>query len=364
MDRIPALLCTGLRKSLSTWWQKGDQIDRVRTGQANYERNVLPRQPEKYVLLVSSLWLSPAHDPIDQLVHFHAPTLLVGYLEQILPHRPNPLADAYVKNACQPPESGSSELNASYSLLRHLETHEKFPPDNIPAEIMDHLAAGIDTTGDALCFIMYLLSLPHNQNVQDELRKRLKNEEDDVAYIEAVIAEGLRCFPPIPMSQPRIVPSEGIIIDGYHIPGKSIVGVQAWSLHRNPKIFEYPDEFRPERWLLSEKECQSAYLAFGAGKRRCMGVNLAMAEMRCLLKKIYSELSTSLDSQWTTHVEDMQMADQIIASRPKGQKCLLKFKLPDTVGGGVKSIREKGRSDNWRSTSSNKVQKRKTTRTD
>ncbi|PQE33910.1 Cytochrome P450 protein [Rutstroemia sp. NJR-2017a WRK4] len=298
------------------------------------------------------------HDSLkSQLVHFHAPTFLTGYLEQILPHRPNPLADAFVKNACQPPASGSSAANASYSLLHHLGTREQFHPGNMPAEIMDHLAAGVDTTGDALCFLMYLLSLPQNQSVQDELKIQLKNKDAGVTYMDAVISEGLRCFPPIPMSQPRVVPSEGIIIDGYDIPGKSIVGVQAWSLHRNPKNFEDPDEFRPERWLRANKECKSAYLAFGTGNRRCKGKYLAMEEMKCLLRKIYSELSTSIDSRWTTHVEDMQMADQIIASRPKGQKCLLRFKLADTVGsrlldtvrgklpstveGGVKSSREK-----------------------
>jgi cytochrome P450 len=141
----------------------------------------------------------------------------------------------------------------------------------MPAEIMDHLAAGVDTTGDALCFLMYLLSLPQNQSVQDELRIQLKNKDAGVTYMDAVISEGLRCFPPIPMSQPRVVPSEGIIIDGYDIPGESIVGVQAWSLHRNPKNFEDPDEFRPERWLRANKECKSAYLAFGTGNRRCKG---------------------------------------------------------------------------------------------
>jgi cytochrome P450 len=196
-------------------------------------------------------------------------------MEKILPHRPNPLADAYVKDACQLSESESSERNASYSLLRQLETSDQFPIDHIPAEIMDHLAAGVDTTGDALCFIMYLLSLPHNQNIQDELRRRLYDAEDDGTYLEAVITEGLRCYPPIPMSQPRIVPSEGLHIVGYYVPAKSIVSVQAWSLHRNPNNFEYPDEFRPERWLLPTHEeiadLKRAFFAFGAGSRMCMG---------------------------------------------------------------------------------------------
>ncbi|KAM3075515.1 Dynamin-like GTPase that mediates homotypic ER fusion [Clarireedia jacksonii] len=275
-------------------------------------------------------------------------------MERILPHRLNPLADAYVKNACHLFATGSFDRNESYSLLRHLEACEDFPPKRIPAEIMDHLAAGVDTTGDALCFIMYLLSLPQNQKIQDKLRQRLNDSEDNGVYLEAVINEGLRCFPPIPMSQPRIVPNGGTLIDGYHVPGTSIVSVQAWSLHRNPKNFEDPDDFRPERWLLLTYEdinkLKSAFFAFGAGSRRCMGKNLAMVEMKCILKKIYSKLSTSIDSRWTTHEEDMQMADQIIASRPRGQKCLLKFKMLGTVESWIKMRQDEGRTDYWPST--------------
>jgi hypothetical protein len=78
--------------------------------------------------------------------------------------------------------------------------------------------------------------------------------------------------------------------------------------------------------------------------------SLAMVEMKCLLKKIYFTLRTSIDPRWTTHVEDMQMADQIIASRPKGQKCLLKFKLLGTVESWVKLRHLQGRTDYWPST--------------
>lgn len=53
----------------------------------------------------------------------------------------------------------------------------------------------------------------------------------------------------------RRVPNEGAIIDGYHIPGGTVVGVNAWVLHFNKEIFGYDaDEFRPERWLDSSEE--------------------------------------------------------------------------------------------------------------
>lgn len=143
---------------------------------------------------------------------------------------------------------------------------------------MDHLAAGIDTTGDALCFLMHHLSQPSSQSIQEslisELQSNPNNSLDELPYLDAVIKESLRCFPPIPMSQPRYVPSSGRIIDGYVIPAGTIVSCQAWSVHRlNEDIFPDGEVFRPERWLATEKvvDMNRVFFAFGAGGRGCIG---------------------------------------------------------------------------------------------
>ena len=146
------------------------------------------------------------------------------------------------------------------------------------AECMDHLAAGIDTTGDGLTFLMYQLSLPGSSGVQDKLIEEVRmgrdKKIDELPYLDAVIKEGLRCFPPIPMSQPRYVPRGGRTIDGYFIPGGTIVSAQAHSVHRlNENVYENGDEFVPERWLDSEKvtEMNRLFFAFGLGGRGCIG---------------------------------------------------------------------------------------------
>ena len=143
---------------------------------------------------------------------------------------------------------------------------------------MNHLAAGIDTTGDALCFLIYQLSLPASYGIQDKLIAELSSNEngalDDLPYLEAVIREGLRCFPPIPMSQPRYAPHGGRIIDGFFIPGRTIVSCQAWSVHQlNPDIFDQGDRFIPERWLDAKAtpQMKSLFFSFGAGGRSCTG---------------------------------------------------------------------------------------------
>lgn len=143
---------------------------------------------------------------------------------------------------------------------------------------MDHMAAGIDTTGDALCFLMYQLSLPESWHVQEKLLQEFKESQgkglDELPYLEAVVKESLRCFPPIPMSQPRYVPDGGRIIDGYFIPAGTIVSAQAWSVHRlNEDVYADGEKFLPERWLDEEKslEMNRVFFSFGLGARGCVG---------------------------------------------------------------------------------------------
>jgi cytochrome P450 len=143
---------------------------------------------------------------------------------------------------------------------------------------MDHMAAGIDTTGDALCFLMYQISLPESSHVQEKLFQEFEQFKgsplDNFKYLDAVVKEGLRCFPPIPMSQPRYVPKGGRTIDEYYIPEGTIVSCQAYSVHRlNEDVYPDGDKFLPERWLDTERsvEISRLFFSFGAGARGCTG---------------------------------------------------------------------------------------------
>jgi len=187
--------------------------------------------------------------------------------------RPSPLTNAYVLDSCKQTNPGSQTL-----LYKLQNSKDCFRQIEIAAECMDHLAAGIDTTGDALCFLMYQLSLPESSAVQERLVQEVGQNEgkgwEELEYLDAVIKEGLRCFPPIPMSQPRYVPAGGRIIDGYFMPTGTIVSCQPWSVHRlNPKVYPDGDEFIPERWLDSENtvEMNRLFFSFGGGGRGCTG---------------------------------------------------------------------------------------------
>ncbi|EEU37816.1 uncharacterized protein NECHADRAFT_54753 [Fusarium vanettenii 77-13-4] len=202
-------------------------------------------------------------------------------------------------------------------------------PMVIASECMDHTLAGIETTGDALCFLMWQISQPGYEIIQERLRDEfLANEGvsfEQLPYLEAVVKEGLRVFPSIPMSLPRCVPPEGASVDGHWLPGGTLVSCQPYSMHRMDEVaFPEPDSFKPERWL-EEKglaERNRLFFTFSNGGRACIGRHLAVAEMKTLMRDIYSTFKTTPAEGMAA---DMSMDDQIFTSRPKDQKCILKF---------------------------------------
>lgn len=147
------------------------------------------------------------------------------------------------------------------------------------AECKDHMAAGIDTTGDGLCLLMWELSQPQNLCFQHRLYNELtaapaNTPLDSYVYLDAVIKEALRCAPPIPMSLPRYVPAGGREIDGFLVPGYTIVSCQPYSVHRmDDNVFPEPDRFNPDRWLVEEgtAERNRLFFSFATGGRGCTG---------------------------------------------------------------------------------------------
>jgi cytochrome P450 len=124
---------------------------------------------------------------------------------------------------------------------------------------------------------MHALSLPRylptQARLHRELMSNLSTPVDQLPYLDAVVKEGLRCFPPIPMSFPRYVPTGGRSIDGVWVPEGTIVSCQPHTLHKDEVVFPRALEFVPERWLESKgtKEREEMFFAFSKGSRGCLG---------------------------------------------------------------------------------------------
>ncbi|KAF5018363.1 hypothetical protein F66182_9650 [Fusarium sp. NRRL 66182] len=264
----------------------------------------------------------------NRLVQYYSPTLhsvVSRVLSSFAKPRSIPLADNFVIKSAR--EDGA----ADFTVLNRLKDKDSILDTiDMAAECLDHMAAGIDTTGDVLCFLMWELSQPRSTKYQRLLREEFQNKPDasfdELPVLDAVLNEGLRCFPAIPMSLPRYVPSGGRVIDGFSLPEKTVVSCQAMSVHRiNDHVFPDPDKFYPERWLEAEGDAERRrhQWAFSSGGRGCIGKHLAMAEMKTLLRDVYSRHETEPEASMKS--ESMVMDDQLISSRPLGKRCLLKF---------------------------------------
>ncbi|UKZ96348.1 uncharacterized protein TrAFT101_011145 [Trichoderma asperellum] len=264
----------------------------------------------------------------NRLISHYVPTLYRLFSKVLYifaKPRETPLADDFVLETSQ--ISGP----ASFTLMSRFE-EKSSDLDYIDkaAECLDHMAAGIDTTGDGLCFLLWELSQPRSLGFQrklaDELHQNPGIPLDRLPYLDAVVNEGLRCFPPIPMSLPRYVPQGGRSVDNFWLPEQTIVSCQAYSVHRlNSDVFPDGDRFNPDRWLEQDGDADRRRMqfAFSNGGRGCVGKHLAIIEMKTLLRDIYSSYSTTPHK--SMKAEDMAMSDQLISSRPLSQKCLLHF---------------------------------------
>ncbi|KAK3343539.1 benzoate 4-monooxygenase cytochrome P450 [Lasiosphaeria hispida] len=167
----------------------------------------------------------------------------------------------------------------------------------IAAHASDFVLAGSETTATALSAITYyLLRTPEAmRELQKEIRASFKTYSDigskstlDLPYLGAVIQEGLRIYPPLPIALPRVVPEGGDTVDGHPLPAGVIVSSNPLAASLDPANFEDPEAFKPERWLgENQRDIRDASQPFSLGPRGCLGRNLGYMEMRTTLAKLF-----------------------------------------------------------------------------
>lgn len=266
------LLCSGLRYSLHVQPRR-PQISRRSQRLRNHARNDLSPKSPKYELPNFHVLVRDTKRETENLLEYYLPSL-APYFPKFLHARSAPKANQYVLDmAAQIEHDDHSLMEKLKRKTSNLELMQA------AAECKDHMAAGIDTTGDGLCFLMWELSQPRNLCFQHRLHKELtaapaNTPLDSYVYLDAVIKEALRCAPPIPMSLPRYVPAGGREIDGFFVPGYTIVSCQPYSVHRmDDSVFPEPDRFNPDRWLVEggTAERNRLFFSFATGGRGCTG---------------------------------------------------------------------------------------------
>lgn len=168
---------------------------------------------------------------------------------------------------------------------------EAQPPGSQISRIISLLYSGADTTAASITYLLYTLARPENRKYQDRLRDEVcklaspfdHREVCNLPFLNVCVLECLRLYPPGPGGlQQRVTPvgkTTSLDIDGkvYLLPPSTMVGVQAYSLHRNESIYgANPDKFLPERWETANKArlqtMKNAWIVFGSGARTCIGI--------------------------------------------------------------------------------------------
>lgn len=204
----------------------------------------------------------------------------------------------------QKAQQGSSNRRDLLQLM--LEAHEvtvngvsKLSDDEIMAQSITFLLAGFETTGTTLSSTAYFLAT--HPDVQDKLIEEIDKADEargdtplydyvqSIGYLDQVVCEVLRlCAPAFLLLHGC---EEEAVFKGVRFPKGVDVNIPTYVLHRDPEVWDNPLEFNPENFSPEAKEKRDPYsfLPFGTGPRQCIGMRLALLEIKLGLLKIMQQ---------------------------------------------------------------------------
>ncbi|GIY38655.1 cytochrome P450 4c3 [Caerostris darwini] len=181
--------------------------------------------------------------------------------------------------------------------------------EGVRQEVDIFISAGHETVAVAVKWALYLIGL--YPEVQEKIHQELDSvlgvgskgplsvtDLNELKYLECVLKECNRIYPPVPTFARNITEETGIC--GYTIPKGTHVVVSPFLVHRDEDVFPDPEKFDPERFLPenSARIPECAYIPFAAGPRNCIGRVFAEMEVKILVCHILRSFSLhSLDSR-------------------------------------------------------------------
>ncbi|OQE87945.1 hypothetical protein PENNAL_c0018G04738 [Penicillium nalgiovense] len=194
---------------------------------------------------------------------------------------------------------GATRPDFTSYILKHSKDGKGMSPEEMDANSAVFVLAGSETTAALLSGVTYYLLRCRDKYTRlvREIRGAFDKDTDiklstlvDLPYLNAVLTEAMRIYPPIPSMLPRIVPEGGAMINEQYVPGKVSVSISLYSAFHAASHFKNPEAFVPERWLNESDEYindkKEAFQPYSYGPRNCLGQHLANAEMRLLLAKL------------------------------------------------------------------------------
>ncbi|TYH35040.1 hypothetical protein ES332_D13G166100v1 [Gossypium tomentosum] len=196
--------------------------------------------------------------------------------------------------------------------------NDEFPltDNNVKAMILDIFTAGSETSASTVEWA--LSEMIKNPRVmakaQAEVRQVFQGKGNvdetgihQLQYLKCVIKETLRLHPILPLLLPREC-SKNCEINGFEIPSKTRVIINAWAIGRDPNHWAQPENFDPERFINSSVNFLGTnfeFIPFGAGRRICPGILFAVPNLELPLAQLLFHFDWKLPKQ-----EDIDMTEE------------------------------------------------------
>ncbi len=188
-------------------------------------------------------------------------------------------------------------IDALGQLIENLDA--KGDSEGVHDEVRSLLLAGAETSSNTLSFV--LLMLARHPEARERLERELEHEvTEESPYLEAVLLETLRLFPPIWFQTREAL--ESVDFGDRHLEKDDLAFIATALIHRDPDIWEDPDEFRPERFLPGpdgpwRPPHRYAFFPFGGGRHLCIGRHLAMHELRLATRELVGRFRFEIDPE-------------------------------------------------------------------
>ncbi|XP_077558057.1 cytochrome P450 4V2-like isoform X2 [Haemaphysalis longicornis] len=177
-------------------------------------------------------------------------------------------------------------------MKRNVEKAKAFLDTILKKRLADYKNGGFDPTANNIAHALHLLGLhPEIQaKVHEEIdlvcgedwyKPVTTDELKELTYMESVLKETLRLYPPVPIISRKL--TTDIAIGKYTIPRGTVGFVAIYFLQRNPRFFEDPDAFKPERFLETKSTPNYAFAAFSCGPRNCLGQKFSILQAKIFM---------------------------------------------------------------------------------
>lgn len=296
----PAMQKYNLPDYISTMWQATDQVTSRWTSPGPYDMLVEMRRIALLIFMQTLFNVDFSKD-IDRLwpVILRLLTYISPGVWIFIPGKPRPgykadfqQIDEYLYGIIRQRRSGQGMTD--HDLLSLLVSVPELDDDLVRDQLLTMLIAGHDTSTALLSWCLYILGVHKDtmQQAQEEVDRVLQcnppqpHDLDQLAYLEQVMNEVLRLYPPIHTGM-RFTKNPVELL-GYTLPPQTRLMNSIFLTHHMERYWPDAERFDPQRFCPEQKRGRKpyTYLPFGGGPRNCIGAAFAQVEVKVVLARL------------------------------------------------------------------------------